>query len=89
MQFNIHRLLHVCFYKLIIFIIILFINYFHKIKFKVIKNISYVSCKHACLAHKMIVLCGKNNDKYPCELLLICAIGFFHKIHLRLINLEI
>jgi len=36
------------FQKLIIFIILLLITYFHKIEFTVIKNIFHVSCKHEC-----------------------------------------
>jgi hypothetical protein len=45
---------------------LLFINHFYKIEFIALKSIFRVSCKHACLVHKIIILCGKNN-KYPCE----------------------
>jgi hypothetical protein len=42
MQFNIHSLLYACIYKLLIFIILLFINHFHKNGVHIIlKSISY------------------------------------------------
>jgi len=43
MQFNIHCLLHAQFYKLIIFIILLFTTHFHNIEFTVIKSVFHVS----------------------------------------------
>jgi uncharacterized membrane protein len=64
----IHSLLHACIYKLVIFIILLFTNYFHKIEFTLIQNVFHVSCKHACLIYEMIMICENNNDKYSCEL---------------------
>jgi hypothetical protein len=71
------------------FLILLFINYFYKIEFTVIKNIFYVNCKHVRLVYKIIMLFGKNNNKYTCEFLLICIVGFLYKVSLRLHNLEI
>jgi hypothetical protein len=38
------------FHKLIIFIILSLITYFHKIEFTVVKSIFHVSCKHACFS---------------------------------------
>jgi hypothetical protein len=89
MQFNIHHLLHACFYKLIIFIILLFINHFRKIESVVIKSVFHVSYKHAYLIHKIIILCEKYNNKYPCELLLTYIVRLLHKILQRVNNLEI
>jgi hypothetical protein len=43
------------------------ITHFHKVKFIVIKIIFHVSYKHAYLVHEIIMLCGKNKNKYPCE----------------------
>jgi len=62
---------------------------FTKIEFKVIKSVFHVSCKHAYLVYKTIMLYGKNNNKYPCEFLLACIARIIQEVLLRLHNLEI
>jgi hypothetical protein len=44
-------------HKLIIFIILSLITHFHKIEFTLIKSIFHLSCKHAGLVYKIIMLC--------------------------------
>jgi len=41
------------------------------------------------MIHKAIMLCGNNNNKYPCEVLLTCIVRFLQKVLLRLHNLKI
>jgi hypothetical protein len=79
MQFNLQCLLHACFYKLIIFIILSLITHFHKLEFTLIKIIFHVSCKHSYVVHKIIMECGKNN-KYPCEFFLTCIVRLLRKV---------
>jgi hypothetical protein len=71
-----YNLIFTVFY-IIFFFILLSITHFHKIEFKVIKSVFHVSCKHACLVYKTIMLCRKKNNKYPSDFYSLVSYGSF------------
>jgi hypothetical protein len=91
MKFNIRHLLHSCFYKLIIFIILLFITHFHKIEFTVIKmpHSSYptytgVSCHTVQFnIHRLLQACFYKFIIF----IIFLFITHFHKIEFTVIKM--